>query len=418
MINLIRFIFGYVTFIIKSPFPERFFNLIAKHGIGFWDMQKDQKNNDETRASVLLSEYKDIKKIARKTNAKTKIINKKGIPFLIRKYRNRIGLLIGFFISIIIINIMSSFVWVVEINGNNKLNENTINKYVAECGIYQGASTKNIDVSLTEHNIMSKFKDISWISININGSVVRISINERITPPDIKEEEPCNIIASDDGQIVGIEVSKGKTEIQLGDAVVKGQMLVNGIVPDIFGENRFCHSEGNIYAVIHKNITHKIDLNKKIYIKTGSKIKRSRLEISNFIFPLSIQPIPKGNYSLLYKETDLFKWKRNNFYYPIFNNKENIEFNQQNINTFGFKFPIKIIDELFEEQFEKNIRLNEDDAKNEINNKINEFEKSFFENMEIINKNVNMKIDNNNYIAEIEYTYKKNIAIKEKLKIS
>ena len=415
LIKLIRFILGYVTFIIKSPFPERFFNLIAKNDIRFWNVQK---SNNEIKAAVILSEYKDIKKIAKKTNTKTRVIYRNGLPFLISKYKNRAGLIIGLLISVIIINIMSSYIWIVEINGNNKINESTINKYVSECEIYQGARIKNIDVSLAEHNIMSKIKDISWISININGSVARVSINERVAPPDIKEEEPCNIVASDDGQIIGIEVLNGKTEIQLGDAVVKGQMLVNGIVPDVFGENRFCHSDGNIYAIVHKNIMHKISLDKKVYIKTGKKAKRSRIEIFDIALPTTIQPIPKENQYLKYKKIDLFKEECNTLEIPIFGDNNNTKIEKHHINTLGYKLPIRFINEEFEEQIEKIIHLNEEEAKSEINNKISEFENNFFKkDIEMISKDINMTTENNEYIANIDYTCKKNIALKEKLKL-
>ena len=115
---------------------------------------------------------------------------------------------------------------------------------------------------------------------------------------------------------------------------------------------------------------------------------------------------------------DLFKEECNTLDIPIFGDNNGTKIEKHHINTLGYRLPIRFVSEEFEEQIEKVIHLNEEEAKSEINNKISEFENNFFKkDIEMISKDINMTTKNNEYIANIDYTCKKNIALKEKLKL-
>ena len=44
---------------------------------------------------------------------------------------------------------------------------------------------------------------------------------------------PCNIVASQDGTIMGIEATVGVAEVRSGDAVLKGDLLISGITENL-----------------------------------------------------------------------------------------------------------------------------------------------------------------------------------------
>ena len=63
---------------------------------------------------------------------------------------------------------------------------------------------------LLEQAAMVKLKDVSWMSINLQGSVASVELKERDVPPEaVPMTEPCNLKASYPGQVVRLEVISG-----------------------------------------------------------------------------------------------------------------------------------------------------------------------------------------------------------------
>ena len=85
MLRLIRFIRGYVHFRIFGKYPERFINLSLKKGIGIFDT--DVKDG-AIYASAVVSDYRCIRSVARKSGVKLRITEKHGLPFILYRFRN------------------------------------------------------------------------------------------------------------------------------------------------------------------------------------------------------------------------------------------------------------------------------------------------------------------------------------------
>ena len=81
------YIIGYVYVSIEGYYIERFINICKKNNIIIWNLRKEK--NIILFFNVNIKEFKEICKIAQKVNCKVKIINKKGLPFLIHKYKKR-----------------------------------------------------------------------------------------------------------------------------------------------------------------------------------------------------------------------------------------------------------------------------------------------------------------------------------------
>ena len=103
MLFIIRFLLGQVNFIAKGSFPERFMNLTAQYGISLWNVKKDENT---LIANCMASEYKALRQIAKKTFMKLHLKRKKGLPFILNKYKKRKGLLVGFVIFFVIIYLL------------------------------------------------------------------------------------------------------------------------------------------------------------------------------------------------------------------------------------------------------------------------------------------------------------------------
>ena len=111
------YIFGYVRVSIEGYYIERFINLCKNNKIVIWNIKKEK--NIKVYFNVNIKEFKKSLKIAKKLKCKVKIEKKKGIPFLINRYRKRKFLFFLAIIVFLIIIILSKFVWNIEIKEEN-----------------------------------------------------------------------------------------------------------------------------------------------------------------------------------------------------------------------------------------------------------------------------------------------------------
>lgn len=178
-------------------------------------------------------------------------INKKvGLPFILYKNRRRKGLAIGLGLFFAIINVLSMFIWSIDIEGNNQVSTCQMKETLRDNGVYIGAFKNNLDVYKAEKDFELQLGKVGWMSVNIIGSTASVELSESYDVPQIVDTtKPCNLKAKKAGQIIKMDVREGQNSVSIGDGVAKGQLLVSGVVEiGETGKAQFVHSEGEVYA--------------------------------------------------------------------------------------------------------------------------------------------------------------------------
>ena len=287
LLRLIRFFRGYVTFKITGRFPERFINLALKNGIGIFDAVP---TDGTLRASMVISDYRVIRNIARRSGVKLRIISRHGLPFITFKFRYRWGLAAGFVMFIILSLLMQTFVWSVEINGIKTLSETDIIASLHKAGFKEGRFKGNLDLHKIEREILLEYKEIGWMSINLMGTHAEIEIKEKTLVPEKEySADFSNIVASSDGVILSTNISRGTAEVKAGSAVSEGQLLVSGIYENALGELHFVDAQAEVVASTIYNFSASVD-EAVTYNKPVSLSEREEVELFWFSFPVSYNP--------------------------------------------------------------------------------------------------------------------------------
>ena len=157
MLNLFRWVYGYVSFKVSGGYPEKFLNSVAKYSINLWDLKK---LNGDLYAKVLAPEYKLLRIKARRANCKIKIVKKQGRPIIFFKYRKRLGLVVGALLFILMLKIFSLFIWNINVNGVKDIPVEDILSAVNQTGVGVGTkkskinSLSNLLLSLSEINAL------------------------------------------------------------------------------------------------------------------------------------------------------------------------------------------------------------------------------------------------------------------------
>ncbi len=307
-------IFGYVSITIEGFFVERFINMCLAQDIFLWNIKHEKNTFVKVRIST--SDFKKIKKIAKKTKCKVKIESKTGVPFLLHNYRKRkifLGLLFALFI---IIFVLTRFVWNIEITGTEKIDNNEILSILKEEGIEVGKLKSKIQTEEIINEIRLKREDIAWIGIKVKGTNVIVQIVEAKEKPEIVDEsEVCNIVAKKTATISKIIVQNGTARVAVGDTVQEGDLLVEGVMEGQYTGTRQVHAEATIYGKIMYEKTKKESLIQEIEKTTGNEEKKIEINLNNFkiILPKGVSKFENYDTIKTNKKLKLFS----NFYLPI-----------------------------------------------------------------------------------------------------
>ncbi|HEX9060202.1 MAG TPA: sporulation protein YqfD [Clostridia bacterium] len=248
-LRLWNYIRGYVIILVKGYFLEKFINISTHRQIYLWDIKKQKDGSLNLKASI--KGFKMLRPVAKKTGCKIRIQKKRGVPFILNKYRRRKAFLGGGILFFAMMFVLTSFVWTVEVTGNKNINPEAIIHRLDLMGIHPGTFKYGIDTKNIVSNIMLQFDDISWASVVVKGTKIKVEIAESKEKPQmIRKDVPCNIVSSKDAVVKDVIAKAGQQKVKPGDTVTKGQILISGIVDIENDENlkKNVHAMGSVTA--------------------------------------------------------------------------------------------------------------------------------------------------------------------------
>lgn len=387
---LFNYLSGFINITVEGFFVERFINNCINNKIFLWSIKRN--NSTLLTTNVSIRELKKIRTIAKKTKCKVNINSKKGLPIILHRYRKRKLLLLLLIPIIFIVLITSTYVWNIEIYGLENIEKSEILSQLEEEGIDIGKRKANIDTKTVINNIRLKREDISWMSIDMKGTNIIVTIVEAEKKPEIiNENEYCNIIANQKGIITKITADNGTAMVKVGDIVEKGDVLIGGYMEGKYTGIRYLHAKGNVEAKVWHTKRIESGFTREITEETGITKNRYSINFNNFKINL-YKSLPNfENYDTI---NEINKIKIfNNFYLPIQINKSTYVEQKKTKVTYGKEELKEILIEDLEQQFEE----------------------EGINNFEITNKIINVYEKENSIEIEMTYEVQKNIGIEEKM---
>lgn len=387
---LLNYILGYVNIKVEGFFIERFINICISKKILLWNMKREKSTI--LYANIGIQDYKKLKNIAKKTKTRINIQSKKGMPFLLHRYRKRkifVGLLAIIFIALFM---MSKFIWNIEIKGNTRISKTEIMEELNKNGLKIGTYKRKLNANSVINKVRLDRGDIAWIGIDIEGTNAIVEIKETSEAPEIIDEnEYCNIVSNKEGMITKINVQNGTAVVKEGDIVKEGDTLVLGYLEGKYTGIRYVHAKADIEAKIWYSKKEKVFLKQQIQVPTGATEQKYTLNINNFKINFYKTLSKFENYDTINENKKLMLFS--NFYLPIeLIKKTNCE----------YKYEEKIYTE------EELTQITQEKIEKELEEEIVQTEN-------IINKQTNI-YPNEDYIeVEVIYEVLENIGSKDKI---
>lgn len=387
---LINFIIGYVRVAVEGYYIERFINICKNEKIAVWNLKR---NNDvKLFLNVGLKDYRRILKVAKKTKCKVKIQRKRGVPFVLNRYKKRkiFGILLMLLIATTIFS--SNFIWNIEVRVENDEKVDDIVQDLEEMGLKTGEWKSKVNIKDVISKVRLKRQDIAWMGIELKGTNAIVKIAKAKEKPQILDEnEYCNIVSDKTGVITKISAQNGTAVVKVGDTITKGTPLINGWLEGKYTGLRYVHAKGEIEAKVWHTRSTKVEYKQVIKEGTGNEENKYSIKFNNFKINLQKKLSKFEIYDTITSENKL----------KIFSD---------------FYLPIAIEKTTYKEQKEKNITYTPEEAKNigivqlqkeldgEIENKEN-----------IVNKNINFYERLEAVEVYVTYEVLENVGTEEKI---
>ena len=387
---ILSYILGYLRVSIEGYYIERFINICKNNKITIWNLKRNKEI--EMNLNVRISEFKQLCQIAKKTKCKIKIKNKKGIPFLLYKYKKRKIFLILLILMACFIGLSSNFVWNVDIKEENGQKLENIEQDIENAGLKTGTLKTKIKTKEIINKIRFQRKDVAWIGIELKGTNAIVKLVKADEKPDIIDEnEYCSIVSDKAGIITKISAQTGTANVNVGDIVKENDILINGWMEGKFTGIRYVHAKGEIEAKVWHTKHKKILYNTTQTVETGKIENKYEVKINNF----------KINFYKNLSKFEIYDTIETENKFKIFSD---------------FYLPISLIKKVNKEQQKVQKKYSLDEAKTL---GIEELQKELDQEIEnkdkIVNKNINTYEQEDGVDIYVTYEVLENIGTNEKI---
>ena len=273
-----KFLRGYVIISVSGKKTERFLNICTRRGMRVY---KAEPSENGITIKIASADFIKIRDIARKCRVRVKIKEKHSASHTLRLYRSRYAFVIAATVCAFLCVLSTRFIWLVEINGADEDNIDSITATLDEMGVKRGGIKSRLpDGMEMKSRILNGTDNVAWAWVYIEGAKARVEIYEKIMPPAVIDKSvPCDILASCGGVIKSMTVKNGEERVKEGDAVNAGDVLVSGNVSayrEGAEENYIkVHAMADIYAYT----THTASDDFKLYYETRTPTGRYRRHI-------------------------------------------------------------------------------------------------------------------------------------------
>ncbi len=286
--SIFAYVSGYCFFYVKPEFRNAAADTVYKYGIKCYAARV--MPDGSFRLKIPLYAVSKAKQVFLHESIECEWSDIKGIPFYLRFFIRRPGLGIGLILFFVIMAISGSVVWTIEIEGNHQYSDEFIIGQLDELGFGYGTFVPTVDFDQLHSEYLASYSEISWISVNMNGTHAKVQVREKRLGGNEKYRDGvyANIVASEDAVIKHEETSHGVPLITQGDVVRKGDLIVTGVVPLRNGGHRYTYAASKVYAYVPRRFEVEIPFKTTEKVYSGEKDTKKSVKIFKKSINLSI----------------------------------------------------------------------------------------------------------------------------------
>ena len=229
MKRLINWLLGYAVVRAEGAFPERLLNLCAQNGIPFWGLAWQSETAFTIR--VRLKDLRRLEELGQRAMCALNTGRQLGLTAAALRWRKRWGFVAGVALAFLAVTVLSQFVLVVEVTGNETVATAVILSELQRLGVRPGVYGPGLDRTALANEALLGLPGLSFLSINLHGTRLEVVVREATPAPEVLAEDvPADVVAAADGIILDIHTAAGQAMFEDGDTVAEGEILISGDV--------------------------------------------------------------------------------------------------------------------------------------------------------------------------------------------
>ncbi len=207
-----------------------------------------QRENKGIQFTCRAGQYRMVAQAARKYGGISKILQRNGIYFFLKKGLQRKGIWLGIACFEVCLLISQQYIWHVQFPNMDSVQKKRAETVLRQVGIYEGVRSTEDLLSLGETELVRKQIGFGWASLNFEKGRLSVETAPAEPIPSIFTAQGTDIIAKTAGEIVSVSVESGTAMIKPGDVVIPGQVLIATDKPDRDGNPVPGQAAGRVVA--------------------------------------------------------------------------------------------------------------------------------------------------------------------------
>ena len=219
-------------------------------------------------------DYKKIHRAALHCHCRTRVVKKRGLPFLLRRYWGRWGLLLGPAVFVALCLYLPGTLWCVRYYDVPQRYQQEIGATLAANGVYAGVRPTDEQLRRVRQIILLQSEELADVSLNFVEGRLVVEVSERTARPELEKHSPGDIVASKAGIIDHLDVAHGFAAVLQGQRVSEGELLVSGTyIDDKTGSVVITPAEAKVIARTEKIYTVNQPLHFVAHVPTGEVLE-------------------------------------------------------------------------------------------------------------------------------------------------
>lgn len=221
---------GCVIIHISGYRPDRLIERMRQSGVALNEVKRTDAH--AITARIMANDFIKLRTLARRSRCRVRILEKRGLPFRMRRLWMRPALWGTLLACICAIVFLSTRILTIRIEGTYRVPQKLVLRALNENGVHIGSAKPKQDLISLATAVRAYDPRIAWVELSLDGVVMQIRIVE--SPREtvlVDPNAPYDILAVKDGEILSIETYEGTALVQAGDMVHAGDTLISGVVP-------------------------------------------------------------------------------------------------------------------------------------------------------------------------------------------
>lgn len=304
---IVAYLRGSVKVEVRGKRQHELINQLIAKKMTIWNIKP--LPNGTTRLELFISDFFRLRTLLKETGCRIHIIERYGFPFFVARIGRRKFFAAGMIFFVLGLYLLSSIVWEVNVEGNERIDRQTVIAAAKKHGIYpmQWKFRMSSPAELSKQ-LLSELPDASWIGVNIVGTKVHIKVVESTMPEKRPLLSPRHLVSTSDAVVTKIVAEQGRPRVQPNTRVKRGDVLISGILGNE-EQQRIVVAKGTVYGLVWYEYAIEVPLKLNYKVYTGNWHTRKYATFGNRGLRLTGYGKPKYEHQEIIEQRSGLHWR-------------------------------------------------------------------------------------------------------------